>query len=359
MSQTPLLGSRAVPTIPITATSIGYDGTTSGLTATDLQAAIDAMAAGLLGAYLRTTLGGVGEVQALGSLGATETIDLANANYFAGTLNADCTIGFTGWTASKDCQITVELTEDGTGGWTPTFSGVTWIGGTPTWDTTAGTVTLVVLLSRDGGTTIYGAVVGGGSLSDTSLVTVAATGAAETVDVSVARTYDLTLDAATVTLTLTGADTAEAWFVTLVLRQDGSGGRLVTWPGSVVWPGGVTPTLSIAINAVDVFTLFTLDGGTVWFGFQAGGGGGTTTTTADIQLASPPHVHVAYETHTSDGATVTFTLDQTYEPGSVMAWNRSTNVLLGVTEVLPDQATISAAGAAGNLLDFHYAASIV
>jgi len=119
--------------------------------------------------------------------------------------------------------------------------------------------------------------------TDTSLVTVAATGATETVDVSAARTYDLTLDD-DCTLTLSGATTAEAWYVTLLLRQDGTGGRTVTWPGSVEWPGGVTPTLSTAANAVDVFTLFTLDGGTLWFGFPTGGGdGGTPATTVESE----------------------------------------------------------------------------
>jgi hypothetical protein len=116
------------------------------------------------GSFLTTTLGGQGVVQALGTLGATETIDLANANKFWGTLDQDCTITTVGWTNLKDAQISVELIQDGTGGWTPTFSGVTWIGGTPDWVTTAGTVTHVVLFSRDGGTTIYGVVVGmGGS----------------------------------------------------------------------------------------------------------------------------------------------------------------------------------------------------
>jgi hypothetical protein len=117
--------------------------------------------------FLRTTLGGLDVVQALGTLGATETVDLVNGNVFWGTLDQDCTLTFVGWTNLRGATIRVELIQDGTGGWTPTFTGVTWIGGTPTWDTTAGTVTHAVLFSRDGGTTIYGAVVGaGGSSSD-------------------------------------------------------------------------------------------------------------------------------------------------------------------------------------------------
>ena len=104
---------------------------------------------------------------------------------------------------------------------------------------------------------------------DVDLVTVAATGAAETVDVSVARTYDLTLTA-DCTLTLTGAVTAEAWFVTLLIRQDGTGGWDVTWPASVEW-ATAAPTIDPAINALTVVTLGTVDGGTVWLGFPTGG----------------------------------------------------------------------------------------
>ncbi len=116
---------------------------------------------------------------------------------------------------------------------------------------------------------------------DTSLVIVAATGASETVDCSVARTYDLTLTA-DCTLTLTGAVTGEAHYVTLLLRQDGTGGRLVTWPGSVEWTGdGSPPTLATDPDALDVVVLLSEDGGTTWLGFPAGGGGGAALTVSD------------------------------------------------------------------------------
>lgn len=145
----------------VPASGASYDPTTSGLTATDVQGAIDEIAAGGLDVYLRSTLGGEGVVQAHGTLGATETIDLALGNLHWGTLDQDCTVSFTGWTNGKDCQITLALIEDGTGGWTPTLTGVTWIGGTPTWDTTLGTITIVALFSWDGGTTTYAGVLGG------------------------------------------------------------------------------------------------------------------------------------------------------------------------------------------------------
>jgi hypothetical protein len=118
---------------------------------------------------------------------------------------------------------------------------------------------------------------GPGSAVDTSLSTVAASGASETLDVSVARTHDVTLTA-DCTFTFTGAVAAEAHYFTLVLRQDGTGGWDATWPGSVVWPGGVAPTLDTTASTLEVLTFFTLDGGTVWYGFPTGGGGDPATT---------------------------------------------------------------------------------
>lgn len=127
------------------------------------------ISAGGSGQFLEVTGGGKGTVSNLGSLGTTETINVSTANYFYGTLDDNVTIGFSGWTAGVDSQITVELTEDGGGGNTPTFSGVTWLGGTtPTHDTTASSTAVYVFFSRDGGITIIGGLLGGASSSSSS-----------------------------------------------------------------------------------------------------------------------------------------------------------------------------------------------
>lgn len=58
---------------------------------------------------------------------------------------------------------------------------------------------------------------------------------------------------------------------TLVRIKDATGdARLITWPGSVLWPSGVEPTLTQASGAIDVFTFKTVDGGTTWYGFNSG-----------------------------------------------------------------------------------------
>ena len=56
---------------------------------------------------------------------------------------------------------------------------------------------------------------------------------------------------------------------TLFLKQGGSGGHVVTWPAAVVWSGGSIPTLTTFQNSVDIFTFFTVNAGTRWYGFDA------------------------------------------------------------------------------------------
>ena len=57
---------------------------------------------------------------------------------------------------------------------------------------------------------------------------------------------------------------------TLFLKQDATGGWTHTWPASVDWEAGTTPTFSNAANLIDVISFMTMDGGTVWYGFVGG-----------------------------------------------------------------------------------------
>jgi hypothetical protein len=153
-------GSMPSNTLRIHSTSSG-----GGVTA---HGALTGLAADDHSAYVTVTGGGGETVQAHGSAGATETINLANGNSHAVTLDADCTFTFSGATNGVECSFTLELTEDGTGGWEPTWPGsVVWPGGdTPAHDTTAGSVSIYVFRSRDGGTTWYGFATGSGGSSD-------------------------------------------------------------------------------------------------------------------------------------------------------------------------------------------------
>ena len=67
--------------------------------------------------------------------------------------------------------------------------------------------------------------------------------------------------------------TGTAFGVTLKIVQDASAsGFTFTWPISVNWVAATAPTLTATASAVDVITLFTHDGGTIWYGFVAGQG---------------------------------------------------------------------------------------
>jgi hypothetical protein len=103
--------------------------------------------------------------------------------------------------------------------------------------------------------------------------TVAASGTTETLDLASGNLHDVTLTA-NCTFTFAGATAGVGCYLTLILRQDATGSRTVTWPAEVEWPGGVAPTLSDGANEVDVLSFLSNDGGTTWFGLMAGSGGG-------------------------------------------------------------------------------------
>lgn len=102
----------------------------------------------------------------------------------------------------------------------------------------------------------------------TTVVAHGNTGSTETFDVSAGDFHTATLDA-DCTFTFTGATNGVLAVLAMRLTQDGSGSHLVTWPGSVVWPSGVAPTLQTAPAAVDELTFDSTDGGTTWYGHYA------------------------------------------------------------------------------------------
>ncbi len=57
---------------------------------------------------------------------------------------------------------------------------------------------------------------------------------------------------------------------TMKVKQNSSGNHAITWPSSIKWAGGTAPTLTGTANSIDVFTFFSVDGGTNIYGFTAG-----------------------------------------------------------------------------------------
>jgi hypothetical protein len=92
----------------------------------------------------------------------------------------------------------------------------------------------------------------------------------KTIDLSTGNVFEHTLTG-NVTYTFSNPPASgTAYGFTLKITQGSGGSKLPTWPGSVDWPLGANPSLSTTAGEVDVFTFFTTDGGTTYYGFMAG-----------------------------------------------------------------------------------------
>lgn len=94
-----------------------------------------------------------------------------------------------------------------------------------------------------------------------------------TANTSTAYTIDLANGSVQI-LTLTGnctftfpTATAGKSFI-MLLKQDATGSRTVTWPAAVKWPSGTAPTITSTASKLDKY-IFTADG-TNWYGSDAG-----------------------------------------------------------------------------------------
>lgn len=94
-----------------------------------------------------------------------------------------------------------------------------------------------------------------------------------TANTSTAYTIDLANGSVQI-LTLTGNCTftfptaVAGQSFTMLLKQDATGSRTVTWPSSVKWPASTAPTITSTASKGDKF-VFTCDG-TYWWGSNAG-----------------------------------------------------------------------------------------
>lgn len=66
-------------------------------------------------------------------------------------------------------------------------------------------------------------------------------------------------------LLLEGSDAAQT--IVFIARQDGTGGRIITWPVNLIWERGTgeSPQQSSGANAVDIYQFLTFDAGVTWF----------------------------------------------------------------------------------------------
>jgi hypothetical protein len=111
------------------------------------------------------------------------------------------------------------------------------------------------------------------------------TGATETIAPADGNVHTLTLDAdCTITLTSPPATRGGApaySIIGLKVLQDGTGGHDITWPGSVEWPDGITPTVDTTADTLTAYEFETWDGGTTWYGHVVGAGSSASALTIE------------------------------------------------------------------------------
>jgi hypothetical protein len=179
-------GQAALATRPATAEQMPYDNSGSGLTADDVQDAIDELASvagtsdhGTLTGLddpadhpwaVLTTDGGKEVISVVAASGTTETLDLADGNVHDVTLTDDCTLTLTGATNGVACHMSVLLRQGASPPHLVTWPGsVEWVGGSaPTLQTALNAWDWVALVTLDGGTTWYAQHAGTSSGSSSS-----------------------------------------------------------------------------------------------------------------------------------------------------------------------------------------------
>ena len=107
---------------------------------------------------------------------------------------------------------------------------------------------------------------------------------AVTVNCTLGNSVYIDMDPATaaVTLTLSNPPASGTYGEVNLLIQMGTPAYGITWPGSVTWMGGGAPSLTTVNDDYDLVHLFTVNGGTTWFGTYATStatGGGNVSNT--------------------------------------------------------------------------------
>jgi hypothetical protein len=76
-------------------------------------------------------------------------------------------------------------------------------------------------------------------------------------------------NSSTYTYTFSQPPSSDTAYGFTLIVANGAGTPTLSWPSSVDWAGGTAPTAPAA-NETDIFCFFTRDGGTTYYGFQAG-----------------------------------------------------------------------------------------
>ncbi len=89
-------------------------------------------------------------------------------------------------------------------------------------------------------------------------------GSSIAIDLSNGNVQKLTLTA-NCTLSLASPSAGAMRSLTLLVFQDATGSRTITWPGSVSWGDAGPAILTLTASKMDIVSLFTVNGGTTWY----------------------------------------------------------------------------------------------
>jgi hypothetical protein len=150
---------------------------------------------------------------------------------------------------------------------TITFTGNHTLGVTLTGNTAVTLPTTGTLATLAGTETFTNKTVEAGTFTNgyTEEVATANTSTAYTIDLAGGSVQILTLTG-NCTFTFPTATAGQSFI--LLLKQDGTGGRTVTWPASVEWPGATAPTITSTASKMDKFVFTAADSN--WYGSVAG-----------------------------------------------------------------------------------------
>ena len=82
-----------------------------------------------------------------------------------------------------------------------------------------------------------------------------------TLDFSNTNVFELTMSSNTTFAFTNPPANTRMYTATLIIRQDGTGGRTIAWPTTARYPGGVQPPPTTTANAIDIWTVTTFNSG--------------------------------------------------------------------------------------------------
>jgi len=115
-----------------------------------------------------------------------------------------------------------------------------------------------------GNLTVTGSLTASGAIADT-LYAFGNTGSAPTINLANGTFVTATLNANATFASFTNTPATTTSF-TLFLTNDATPSRTITWPANVNWPNATVPIRTTSANKTDVYTFFTKDGGSNWYG---------------------------------------------------------------------------------------------